>query len=263
MPVISLPIYTESYRPSSNWVKTLLEKQQQFNLQPLSTEIQTKIKEILLTRQIEENLLLSDIKAQNTNISELIQKKETQEKDLVIRNFINTLNYVENLIESSTDKTKLLVTSEFLRQLHALMMAGLDEQAGFYRKTPGKSISSGHSPADPEVLSILIENALDWFSAESFAELHPLEQAWLVHLRIMDLQPFSSGNGRIARLVASFYAQKANLCPIIIRASQRELYNHAVNNSLMMITQPGVELLANSVIQTYDEILDLVKASNS
>lgn len=264
MPAFSLPVYNDSYRPSSNWVKTLLEKQKQLaDFYPLSSELESKVKETLFIKQITENLLLADINISTENFSSLIKEKENlEQEDLVVSNFASATTYLNNLIENSTDKAKLVFTSEILKQLHALIMVGIDEQAGFYRSTLGKSISQGHSPADPEVLSILVDNALDWFSAESFAELHPLEQAWLVHLRIMDLQPFATANGRIARLIASFYAQKANICPIIIRASEREIYNYAVNNSLMMITQPGVELLARSAIQTYDEILELINTSD-
>ncbi|MFY9221845.1 MAG: Fic family protein [Blastocatellia bacterium] len=253
----ALPIYQDSYRPSSNWVKTVAEKQAVLaRLQPLSNKIQTH----LLINQVTQNLQLEDIEISFQEVENLIKNPDL-EASTKVQNLVNAINCIDSLLNSSEDKTKVNLTSELVRQIHALSMFEIDLQAGFYRQTAAKIIAPGHDPCDAIAVSMLVDNALDWFSTDSFRELHPLEQAWLVHLRIMDLQPFEQGNSIIARLMASFYAQKAGLCPVIVSYEEKEFYTYALNNALMMITQPGVELLARSVIRTYDQIISLIENS--
>ncbi|KAF0247283.1 MAG: hypothetical protein FD167_3317 [bacterium] len=259
---ISLPIYSESYRPSSDWVKSITQKQVTLErLLPLDSILQNKIEKYLLIKQITHNLQLSDINVGEKNINILVEKEEYFDDSLaiVVKNFASAIRYINTLVNNATDKSKVILTSDLLRGLHALIFSGIDQKAGFYRETPGKSLTPTHQPIEPDFLPIIVDNALEWFNAESFRELHPLEQAWLVHLRVIDLQPFEQGNSRLARLVASLYAQRANLFSIIVNASEREFYTYAVNNALMMITQPGVELFARSVIQTYDEIFSIIE----
>ncbi|MBI4854170.1 MAG: Fic family protein [Acidobacteria bacterium] len=257
---ISLPIYSDSYRPSSDWVKTVSEKEKALKaFLPLESALENKIRKHLLVKQLTNNLLLSNINIDKEKVASLIENTELLEDplEILVQNFAKAINYLNTLVDKH-ESTDIFLTSNLLKELHALIFSGLDKQGGFYRETPGKPIAPNHQPVDSDVLPILVDNALEWFNADSFRELHPLEQAWLVHLRIIDLQPFEKGNRRLARLVASLYAQKAKLFPIIVNSTEQEFYSYAVNNSLMMITQPGVELFARSIIQTYDEVFSIV-----
>lgn len=259
---ISLPVYNESYRPSSNWTKTLIEKQKALEtLLPLEPSLQNKIKKHLFVKKITNNLQLSGVNVDLEKVSFSIEKPSEDSLEIIINNFANAVKYIDVLIDKSTDKSKILLTSDLLRELHALIFLEIDEKAGFYRESSGKPIAPNHQPVPADVLPILVDNALDWFNTDSFRELHPLEQAWLVHLRIVDLQPFEKGNSRLARLVASIYAERLELAPIIINPKEQEFYTYAVNNSLVMITQPGVELFARSVIETYEEIFSIISNS--
>ena len=256
----ALPIYQDSYRPSSNWVKTVAEKQEVLaKLQPLKN--QQEIQSYLLINQITQNLQLEGLEVSFQQVEALINQPTSELLSAKIQNLVNAINCINNLLDSSLDKTKINLTSETVCQIHALSMFEIDLRAGFYRQTAAKIIAPGHDPCDAIAVSMLVDNALDWFSTDSFRELHPLEQAWLVHLRIIDLQPFEQGNNLIARLLASFYAQKAGLCPIIVNHDEQEFYTYALNNALMMITQPGVELFARSVIRTYDQVISLIENS--
>lgn len=258
---ISLPVYSESYRPSSNWTKTLTEKQKALeSLLPLKPFLQDKIKKHLFIKKIANNLQLSGVNIDLEKVNLLIEKPLENSLDLITKNFANAVNSINLLIDNSMDKSKLLLTSDLLRELHALIFSELDEKAGFYRESSGNAIAPNHQPAPADVLPILVDNALDWFNTDSFRELHPIEQAWLVHLRIVDLQPFEKGNSRLARLIASLYAERVGLAPIIISQKEQEFYTYAVNNSLMMITQPGVELFARSVLGTYEEIFSIINS---
>jgi Fic family protein len=256
-----LPIYNESYRPSSDWVKDLALKREALqSLEPFEPALKAKIEEHLLVEQVVENLALGDIAITPDRVRMLLSGNEPesdQTTDRIALNFAGAVRYLHTLFANKELKAQSLLTSDLLRELHALAMEGISEDGGFYRTTDARPLVPGHEPAAAEVLPVLIDNALDWFSVQSFGELHPVEQAWLVHLRLLDLQPFSSANGRIARLAASFYSLRDDLVPIIVSAQDRELYNQAVAGSFQMITQPGIELFARSLVRTIDQVIEI------
>jgi Fic family protein len=261
-----LPIYNESYRPSSSWVKELALKRDALQqLEPIDPSLEAKIQDHLLVEQVAQNLSLGDIAISTERARSLISGAQAVEEtaDRAALSFANAARYLHSLFVDKESKVQSFLTSDLLCELHTLAMEGVGERGGFYRDSEAKPMAPGHEPAPAEVLPRLIENALDWFSVESFAELHPIEQAWLVHLRLLDLQPFSSANGRIARLAAGFYTLRVGLPPIIVKAEDRELYNHAVINAFQMVTQPGIELFARSLICTIDEIIAISRTADS
>jgi Fic family protein len=95
---------------------------------------------------------------------------------------------------------------------------------------------------------------LDWFTTDAFAELHPVEQAGLFHLRLLDLQPFAARTNTLVRLLSSFYVLRAGFPPIIPIAEEQSAYRDVVGYAFQMITQPGVELFARWLLAAYSLI---------
>ena len=77
------------------------------------------------------------------------------------------------------------------------------------RKTEPKPINAVHDPLPAVLLPRFLDNAFDWFSTEGFAEMHAVEQAAVVFLRVLDLHPFTTLNETMALLAASFYVERA------------------------------------------------------
>lgn len=103
-----------------------------------------------------------------------------------------------------------------------------------------------------ENLLLALEGACQWFSAESFTELHPIEQAAIVFLRLIDLRPFAQRNDRTALVAASLFTLRSGLPPIIIGVEAQQAYRAALNEGVRMNTKPMVEFLAESVEQSLD-----------
>ncbi|HXG67986.1 MAG TPA: Fic family protein, partial [Blastocatellia bacterium] len=102
----------------------------------------------------------------------------------------------------------------------------------------------------PQHLQASMVSACLWFTAESFTELNPVEQAAIVHLRLIELQPFEQGNARTALLAASLFTLRASLPPVIIRPEQHAAYLAALDEGLRMETRPMVELMAEALEKT-------------
>jgi Fic family protein len=128
-------------------------------------------------------------------------------------------------------------------------------EANPVRLLAAESIASAHNPAPPPMLPALLDNAFDWFTAPSFDEIHPVEQATLVYLRLLDLQPFSAANERVSLLAASYYVERAGLPPLVIFADEASVsrYAAALEAAFRMLTQPLVEFFAASIARVAQE----------
>ena len=131
-------------------------------------------------------------------------------------------------------------------------LTGAVGEESLFRMAEAVPLSPAHNPAPAVILPRLVANALDWFTTEGFAEMHPVEQAALVHLRLHDLQPFGSAHEPVALLAAGFYTERAGLPPLIIHADEATgaRYAAAVEAALRMLTQPLVEFFAASLSRT-------------
>lgn len=99
---------------------------------------------------------------------------------------------------------------------------------------------------------VILEGALQWFSADSFSELHPIEQASIVLLRFIELHPFVGGSEQTALVAASLFTMRKGLPPIIISEEMQPAYRAALNEGIRMNTKPMVELIAESTDKTLD-----------
>ena len=129
------------------------------------------------------------------------------------------------------------------------------DAAGRFRTGAPVAAYAGHSAPGPDVLPALLDNAMDWFTAESFnTDFHPVEQAALALIRICDLQPFPSNNELTARLAASVFTLRAGWLPIIVHHELEAEYRKAILHAVHMDTQPVVDLLVKCAELTYADL---------
>jgi hypothetical protein len=114
------------------------------------------------------------------------------------------------------------------------------------RKTEPAPVIAAHEPTPALILPKMLDNAFDWFDTESFRDLHPVERAAVVYLRLLDLHPFSSHIETTAALAAGFYTEREGLPPLVIFADDltQARYARALEAAFRMLTQPLVELFA-------------------
>ena len=134
-----------------------------------------------------------------------------------------------------------------LRQLHSRLVGQPADRLSGYRHGPEAPLLENHDPAEPELVPQLVDAALQWCRADSFAEMHEVEQAALVLLKLTDIQPFDRHNGKTLRLFSNFFLVRAGYPPAVIRSELAERYSMALQKALCYQTGPLVELLTESV----------------
>jgi len=140
--------------------------------------------------------------------------------------------------------------SSDLLQLHAILTENLQPQGGYYRVSADDSMVEVGNSADFELIPDLVESAFDWFHADSFGEMHEVERAALMLIRLVDIHPFDRENGKTIRLFSNYFLLKAGYPPAIIRSEQALVYAQALQEALQFRTGALVKLLTEAVMES-------------
>lgn len=141
---------------------------------------------------------------------------------------------------------------ESLKEIHACMMAGLSREAGKFRSAETAPLTGDHDPPDSRAVESGVRHLLEWTSADSFGELHAIQQAALVLIRLLDLAPFTDGNSRTCRCIANIFLNRAQFPPAVVRLQEETAYREAVEAGLKMDTTALTTVLANAVARNLD-----------
>jgi hypothetical protein len=89
-------------------------------------------------------------------------------------------------------RASLTPSRESLLRMHGLLFPARDG-SGRLRVTPLAPLYRGQDCAPPEFIEHSLDNFMEWMAADSFTQIHPVEQSALTMTRLIDLWPFDSG----------------------------------------------------------------------
>ena len=151
---------------------------------------------MLNTRQVEALLADKKIDAPARDIFE-------------VKNYLNALKYIQQVVGK-----KQVIDEKTILTIHKLVTADTlpKEQSGFYRKSavyvvkrrsgfPDEVVYTG--PLAEKVPG-LVEDLIEWIGESGERDIHPIIVAGIVHQELAAIHPFSDGNGRTARALATF-----------------------------------------------------------
>jgi Fic family protein len=235
---------------TSEWARRVSEKHKQLASLKLTSGQRDLLERWTEIEFVHSSLALEGLTLDRQQISQLISNEVNVEGDApkVAAAFVTSLRKVAALVREKGKNAEL--TSELLLQIHGAPGVGL-------RRGPG-TISGSLKPPAPNHLPAVLEGAFQWYTAESFAELNPIEQAALVLLRLIEIQPFEQGNQRTALVAASLYTLRGDLPPLVIKAQMNAEYFLALDEATRMNTKPMVELFAWAVADILDESIQQV-----
>jgi len=113
-------------------------------------------------------------------------------------------------------------------RLHAILMNGIREDAGSYRRHAVRIVGSNVPTANYLKVPERMKNLFEGLSGKSRDEIH---EAGLAHSRFEQIHPFSDGNGRMGRLLLSAMLLERGYPPAVIRQESRQFYIAALRKS--------------------------------
>jgi hypothetical protein len=172
-----------------------------------------------------------------------------EKSDPLIEQFEGAIN-VRQVRESMREVTKAR-----LLHAHAILFNGR-EGTGVWRRESLKPLYRGQDCPNPEFIERSIDNFLNWLTAESVSEIHPIERAALVLTRIVDIWPFQFGNLTVALIVANVYLAQAGLSPFFFPPEHAREFNTVVGQAMAIETQP----LVNAIYRTVKREMEALAA---
>jgi fido (protein-threonine AMPylation protein) len=138
------------------------------------------------------------------------------------------------------------VSKQALARLHDLLFAQRPG-AGHFRGTELRPLYRGQDCAPPEFIERSLENMADWLGAESFSQIHPIEQCALAIARVIDIWPFEFGNLTVALVLGNSFLGKAGLAPFFILPEHRAEFDKAIAQSMTIDMQPLINAIYRTV----------------
>jgi Fic family protein len=251
---MELPIFSDNLRSSASWSATLEHARERWQQARVLAEGQARLEARLRTQQLSQALRRAGHEVTKEQIARLVVAPPesiaamSTDEQIAVR-----LLRAARLVSAWAKASGAEMTVARLSELYGVL-SGSDTKGYLFRTSEAKPLSPAHNPVPAAILPRLVENALDWFIAPSFFEIHAVEQASLVYLRMLDLQPFPSESEQIALLAASFYTERAGLPPLIIYADEitTARYSAVIDAAFRMLTQPLVEFFAESLTRTIE-----------
>jgi Fic family protein len=142
---------------------------------------------------------------------------------------------------------------------------------GNYRTETVTVRGASWSPPGPEKINDEMSN----FIANNETLENSIDKAVHAHFHLARIHPFRDGNGRTARLVQNTILYFAKYPPIIIREEDKSMYGVLLDSAIDSYKKSGEEgditkeknefynFLAKKIIQSFDEISEKIKKSNS
>lgn len=163
---------------------------------------------------------------------------------------------------SSARSDKLDITEVMIKRLHYLYYNKLDsKEAGQYRTIQSNIPDTEYFPPIPEDVPRLMEHFINQMeSSKRF--MHPIEFAALCHKRLVDIQPFKEGNGRIARLFMNLILVNAgyeitSIPPVLHNEYRNALMASQNKNNLDIDT--FIKFIAECVIEAEKDYCRLLQ----
>lgn len=128
---------------------------------------------------------------------------------------------------------------------------------GQFKNIPNNPMRDGvvYSYCPPEQVESEMDNLIRIFNCD-LKDVHILVKAAFLHHAFVQIHPFQDGNGRIARLLASFVLIKEGLFPLTIDRDERIKYIDALENADKNEYQPLIDVISTNQIVSIERALN-------
>lgn len=193
-----------------------------------SKKIKDVLKQIISNESILDEFVLSLTYNSNSIEGSTLTKNETA--DILFRDIsLPNKKLIEHL-EAKNHQTALLfafklddfkIDKNLILKLHSILMNGIREDAGMFRRVQVRIIGSNVPTANfmkvPDLMDELVKEI-------NKKEKDIIKHTAYIHSRFEQIHPFSDGNGRIGRILIHLMLLKSNLPPAVVKQEKKRFY---------------------------------------
>jgi Fic family protein len=146
-------------------------------------------------------------------VRDVLEGQEVIARDRDIQevlNYRNVLKFIDSLYTQIGQSGAYELTIETILEIHKLTTEKIlpTDVAGQFRlrQVVVKNSKTGqisYTPPPAAEVPYLVEDLVNWINEEETKEIHPIIKAGIIHYELARIHPFTDGNGRVARAVAT------------------------------------------------------------
>ena len=179
---------------------------------PLVPAWEIKFRKEAMERTVHHGTHLEGNQLSEEEVKEVLEGGEVIARDRDIQEIINYRNVLKFIdqIQSQVGPSEYNFTLETILEIHRLTTEKIlpEGSAGQFRARQvvvknSKTGQISYTPPPAIEVSYLIEDLVDWINSDDGKEVHPIIKAGIIHYEIARIHPFTDGNGRVARAVAT------------------------------------------------------------
>ncbi|MCK5510247.1 Fic family protein [Candidatus Parcubacteria bacterium] len=201
-------------KSNKNLVKTIANREDIFNEFVLQlTYNSNSIEGSTLTENDTEAILFRNESIKNRSLIEHLEAKNHQA----------AMKYLFKQVQA-----KMKISEELILKLHSVLMNGIRDDAGMYRKHGVRIVGANVPTANYIKVPELMKNLVSGINGKNNDLLNHITK---IHSRFEQIHPFSDGNGRIGRLIMLIMLLGNNFAPAIIKQENKNLYYRYLRKS--------------------------------
>jgi Fic family protein len=199
----------------------------------------------------------------NSNSIEGSTLTENETADILFRNKnISNKSLIENLEAKNHQvaleylfreiKLNFKIDEDFILKMHAILMNGIRDDAGMYRRHGVRIVAANVPTANYIKVPVLMKEIIIEIERRDFDVLSHVS---MVHSKFEKIHPFSDGNGRIGRLIMAAMLLRKNLPIAIIKQEDKGRYYKYLQKSQIEGDLSSLEdFICDSVFDGYKTI---------
>ncbi len=176
-----------------------------------------------------------------------------------LREHFEAINHQKafEFLESLPKKTAL--TEQVIKDIHKPIMRGIDDEyAGRYRDVNVRILGAVKSPPRFEKIPVKMREYVKYVKRNP-DKLNPIELSAIIHYRLVEIHPFTDGNGRCARLLMNLFLMRKGYPVTMVLKVDRKKYYDRLRKADKGDLKPFVDFIGRNVERSLDLYLDTFK----
>lgn len=221
----------------------------------LSPEVLHRIRKYFRIKSIYHS---NAIEGNQLDIGETRQVVETgltiAGKPLKDQDEAKNLNAALDFLEDLASDTSQPISLHDIRQIHTLILRGIDDGAGAYREIDVAISGSNYRPPNPIKVGPEMQDLATWLAETTMTgDFAVVPTVAALHAWFAQIHPFVDGNGRTARLLMNLLLMRAGYPISVITREDRSRYIEALEESQASNLTPFIALLLEAIEETLEE----------
>lgn len=169
-------------------------------------------------------------------------------------NHQKAFEFLEGLV-----KEKTTITEQVIKDIHKFIMRGIDDEyAGRYRDVNVRILGAIKSPPRFEKVPGKMKEYIRYINRNP-EKLNAIELSAIIHYRLVEIHPFTDGNGRCARLLTNLFLMRHGYPITMVLKVERKKYYDRLKKADRGDLKPFIDFTGRNVERSLDLYLDVFK----